>query len=116
MNKSKNFIKRINEKIFEKRLKKHNAERAKVYYTALPALGFIIISSIQLFFNHSFAISAELALFSLFTTLSFEINEWNIIYNKPNGKAANFFNCIPPILFAVVLLEAFAFICGFITA
>jgi hypothetical protein len=57
-----------------------------IFYTTLPALRFVIIAVIQSVFNNSFTFSAELALFSLFTTLSFEINEWIIIYNKPDGN------------------------------
>lgn len=108
MNKSRNFIKRVDTNNKRKLLINYKNEKAKIIWTSLPLIGVIFIYTLQSIIATSKAFSTELATFSLIVTISFELNEWWIFGGNPDGKLAKFLKLFPPILLIVIVVEIYS--------
>lgn len=114
MNRIKKLMKKTYENSRKRKLKEYHRDKWMLIQTSFPAIAYIIIFGIQSIIDNTFAFSIELAIFSCCVTISFEINEWCIYYNryhnKGEEKTIKIFNYFPPLLFASVLIMLVAFV------
>lgn len=110
MNSSKKLMKKTYEAFKKKKLEKYRSTVCMKILTVLPAFEAVCLFSLQSIIDISTAFSLKLAVLSFFTTLFFEIDEWNNYFCITKNKEYKILRHLQPSLSCIILFIFVVFI------